>query len=114
VLEVHAEVGEVVAPLSPIVTLGDLDHPLVEVFVPPNSLSGIQRGAQVKVRTDALKAPLEGRVDYISLRTEFTPRYVFSDPERSRFMVRVRVRVEAPKHLMFAGVPAFLRFEEKP
>jgi hypothetical protein len=46
---------------------------------------------------------------------EFTPRYLFSEKERSNLVVRVRVRVEDPRHLLRAGVPAFVapNLEEK-
>ena len=53
--------------------------------------------------------PLSGKVEHIARRTEFTPRYLFSERERATLVVRVRVRVADPKEQLRAGVPAFVR-----
>ena len=52
---------------------------------------------------------LSGKVEHIARRTEFTPRYLFSEKERSTLVVRVRVRVDDSKEELRAGVPAFIR-----
>ncbi len=108
VLDVHVEAGETVAPGTPVVTVGDVAHPLVEVFVPQAELAGIQVGRAADVRIDALAKSLPGKVEYVARKTEFTPRYLFSDRERPNLVVRVRVRVDDPKREVFAGVPAFI------
>jgi hypothetical protein len=41
-------------------------------------------------------------------RTEFTPRYLFSEGERENLVLRVRVRIEDPKRELHGGVPAFV------
>jgi hypothetical protein len=50
---------------------------------------------------------LPGAVEWISPRTEFTPRFLFSDRERPNLVVRVRVRIDDPERRLHAGVPAF-------
>ncbi len=108
VLDVHIEAGETVAPGTPVVTVGDVTHPLVDVFVPQAELAGIHVGRAADVRIDALAKSLPGKVEYVARKTEFTPRYLFSDRERPNLVVRVRVRVDDPAHELFAGVPAFV------
>lgn len=108
VLEVHAKVGEVVAPGAPLATLADLDHPYVDVFVAQSAISQIQVGAPVWVRVDSLPKPIEGKVQRIGTKTEFTPRFLFSEKERANLVIRVRVRMADPGHQLRAGVPAFV------
>jgi HlyD family secretion protein len=108
VLDVHVELGEVVGAAAPVVTLADTAHPYVDVYVPQQHLRGIRVGAPATVRIDAEPQPLAGRVEDVARRTEFTPRYLFSEKERSNLVVRVRVRVDDPAGRLRAGVPAFV------
>jgi HlyD family secretion protein len=108
VLDVHVEQGEVVAPGAPVVTLADLDHPYVDVFVPQGEIASVKVGQPMTVRIDSLREPVRGSVERIGYKTEFTPRYLFSEKERANFVVRVRVRVDDPGHQLRAGVPAFV------
>jgi HlyD family secretion protein len=109
VLDVNFEQGEVVGAAAPVFTLANTQKPYVDVFVPEAEISGVSVGQGARVKIDALRAELGGRVEHIARRTEFTPRYLFSEKERATLVVRVRVRVDDPKELLRAGVPAFVR-----
>jgi HlyD family secretion protein len=111
VLDRHVEAGEVVGAGSPVFTVADPRRPYVDVFVPQQRLAGIRVGAGAQVRTDPVPGPLPGKVELVSPRTEFTPRFLFSDRERPNLVVRVRVRVEDTAGRLPAGVPAFVRIE---
>jgi len=112
VLEVHAELGEVLGIGAPMLTLGDTQHPYAEVFVPQGELAGIKVGGGAAVFIDTHPAPFHGTVENIARRTEFTPRYLFSARERPNLVVRVRVRVDDPEEKLFAGIPAFVKIEK--
>jgi HlyD family secretion protein len=109
VLDVNFEQGEVVAPAAPVVTLADPQRPYVDIFVPQSEISGVFVGEGAAVKIDALSQALTGKVEHIARRTEFTPRYLFSEKERATLVVRVRVRIADPKEQLRAGVPAFVR-----
>ena len=109
VLDVNLEQGEVVGAAAPVVTLADVQHPYVDVFVPEAEIARVSLGQTAKVKIDALSAELGGKVEHIARRTEFTPRYLFSENERATLVVRVRVRVDDPDERLRAGVPAFVR-----
>jgi HlyD family secretion protein len=111
VLELHVERGEVVAAGAPVVSLADTTRPYVDVFVPQGQLGGLRVGQAAHVRVDAEKTPFAGRVEHIARKTEFTPRYLFSEMERPNLVVRVRVRVEDPQERLHAGVPAFVTLD---
>jgi len=108
VLDVHLEPGELAGAGAPVVTLADTTHPYVEVFVPQADLAGIRAGVKATVHVDASKEALTGVVEHVGTRTEFTPRYIFSERERPNLVVRVRVRVDDPQKKTHAGVPAFV------
>lgn len=107
-LDVHVKVGEMVAPGAPAVTVADLSHPYVDMFVPQARMPEVSMGQPVRVKVDGLAQPVPGTVEHIYTRTEFTPRYLFSQTERPNLVVRVRVRIEDAKQQLHAGVPAFI------
>jgi len=109
VLQVHFELGEMAAIGTPMVTLADTTRPYADVFVPEAEIGGIRVGAPARVRVDAVAGELDGKVERISRRTEFTPRYLFSRGERVNLSIRVRVRIDDPRRVLHAGPPAFVR-----
>jgi HlyD family secretion protein len=113
VLDVHFEQGEVVGAAAPVVTLADTHHPYVDVFVPQAEISAVSVKQGARIQVDSLPGELSGQVEHIARRTEFTPRYLFSERERATLVVRVRVRVDDPKEQLRAGVPAFVRLGGK-
>jgi HlyD family secretion protein len=108
VLDVHVDPGEVVAPGTPVVTIGDTTHPYVDIFVPQHELAGVRVGARATVCVDSQVPLLGGVVEHVSRRTEFTPRFIFSPKERANLVVRARIRVADPQRTLHAGTPAFV------
>lgn len=108
VVRVVVERGEIVRPGVPIVTLIDPGHPYADVFVPQADIAGVAPGTVAEVHVDSLDEPVAGSVEYVERRTEFTPRFIFSEAERPNLMIRVRVRIDDPNQQLSAGVPAFV------
>lgn len=111
VSDVHVKPGEVVGAGTPVVTVADLTHPYVEVFVAEGSLAGIRVGTKASLSVDAVAHPFDGVVEHVATKTEFTPRYLFSDKERPNLVVRVRVRLDDPNAELHGGVPARVRLD---
>jgi HlyD family secretion protein len=112
VLDVHADPGEIIAAGAPVCTVADTRHPYADVFVPQQSVRDLRVGTPARVAVDAAPQSFAARVEDVGRRTEFTPRYLFSERERSQLVVRVRVRVDDPDEALHAGVPAFVTFGE--
>jgi len=112
VVDVHVEVGEMAAPLTPAVTLADLAHPYVDVFVPQARAHELQIGERMQVRVDGVASALTGSIEHIFPKTEFTPRFLFSEGERPNLVLRTRVRVDDPGRQLHAGVPAFVTMSD--
>ena len=107
VLVRQAELGEVVSPGTPIVTLADLDHLWVRVYVPETDLGKVHWGQAVDVRTDTYPDRIyHGRISFIASDAEFTPKSVQTEKERVTLVYRVKVDVENPNHELKPGMPA--------
>jgi HlyD family secretion protein len=111
VVDVNVEPGELAAIGTPVATIADVAHPYIDVFVPEGQLDGVRLGIKATVRVDSTATPIDGAIEYVSPKTEFTPRFLFSEQERPHLVVRVRVRAHDPEQRLHAGVPAFVRFE---
>ncbi|HTS71077.1 MAG TPA: efflux RND transporter periplasmic adaptor subunit [Terriglobia bacterium] len=103
----QAELGEVVVPGTPIITLADLDHLWVRVYVPETDLGKVHWDQAVDVRTDTYPDKVyRGRISFISSEAEFTPKSVQTEKERVTLVYRVKVEVENPNHELKPGMPA--------
>jgi HlyD family secretion protein len=107
VIDVHLDPDEFALVGVPIVTVADVNHPYVDVYVPQARVSTMQLGTKAHVRVDGRDEPYDGTVEYVSRETEFTPKFLFSERERPNLVIRVRVRIDAPAGDLQAGVPAF-------
>jgi HlyD family secretion protein len=107
VLVRQAELGEVVSPGSPVVTIADLDHLWVRVYLPETELGKLRFGDQVSITTDTYPGKhYTGRVAFISSEAEFTPKSVQTEKERVTLVYRVKVDVDNPTHELKPGMPA--------
>ena len=107
VLVRQAELGEVVSPGTPIVTLADLDHLWVRVYVPETDLGKVHWGQVVDVRTDTYPDKIyHGRISFVSSEAEFTPKSVQTEKERVTLVYRIKVDVENPNRELKPGMPA--------
>jgi HlyD family secretion protein len=107
ILTRQAELGEVVLPGTPIVTVADLDHLWVRVYVPETDLGKVHWGQAVEVRTDTYPDKIyRGRISFISSEAEFTPKSVQTEKERVTLVYRVKVDVENPNRELKPGMPA--------
>ncbi|MDR3674634.1 MAG: efflux RND transporter periplasmic adaptor subunit [Acidobacteriota bacterium] len=107
VLVRQAELGEVVSPGTPIVTLADLDHLWVRVYVPETDLGKVSLGQVVDVHTDSFPdKTYPGRISFISSEAEFTPKSVQTEKERVTLVYRVKVDLDNPRKELKPGMPA--------
>ena len=103
----QAELGEVMSAATPVVTLADLDHIWVRVYLPETDLGRMRWGQDVSVRTDTYPGKTyRGKVSFISSEAEFTPKSVQTDRERVTLVYRVKVDVENPNYELKPGMPA--------
>jgi HlyD family secretion protein len=103
----NAELGEVVAPNTPVVTVGDLDHVWLRAYVSETDLGRIRWGQPANIHTDSYPTKnYPGRISFISSKAEFTPKSVQTFKERVTLVYRIKIDVENPNHELKPGMPA--------
>lgn len=103
----QAELGEVVAPNTPVVTLGDLDHVWLRAYIPETELGRVHWGQAAVIRTDTYPGKTyNGRISFISEKAEFTPKSVQTFKERVTLVYRIKIDVDNPNHELKPGMPA--------
>ena len=107
VLVKQADVGEVVAPGSPILTLGDLDNVWLRAYIAETDLGRVRWGQEVSLQTDTFPDKIyRGRISFISSRAEFTPKSIETHQERVKLVYRIKISVENPNQELKPGMPA--------
>lgn len=102
-----AELGEVISPGAPIVSLYDLDHVWLRVYVPENLYGRIKIGQAVQVRVDSYpNVVFHGIVSEIASDAEFTPKSVQTEEERVKLVYGVKVNLDNRDHRLKPGMPA--------
>jgi HlyD family secretion protein len=105
VTEKLVEVGEVIAPRTPVAVVANLDDAWADVFVPEPAVPRLRLGQAAQLFTDAGGAPVAGTITYISPKAEFTPRNVQTAEERSKLVFRIRISVENTAGVLKQGMP---------
>ncbi|MBS0512690.1 MAG: efflux RND transporter periplasmic adaptor subunit [Proteobacteria bacterium] len=108
----QAEVGEVVVPGTPVVTIADLDHVWVRAYLNEKDLGRTRLGQEVTATTDSHPGKrYQGRISFIASKAEFTPKTVETHAERVTLVYRVKVDIANPSHELVPGMPADVRIE---
>ncbi len=107
VVEVRdAELGEVVATGTPVMTLADLEHVWMRAYVDEPDLARVRWGQPATIRTDARAGKTyHGRVSFVSSEAEFTPKSVETHKERVTLVYRIKIDLENPAHELKPGMP---------
>ena len=110
VLSHHIEPGEFVAPGTPIVTVGDLEHVWLRAYVDETDLGRVKVGQAAQVTADSYPEKVyEGRVSFIASQAEFTPKSVQTKKERVKLVYRIKITIANPDMELKAGMPADAR-----
>lgn len=106
----QAELGEVVAPGTPVATLADLDHVWLRAYLNERDLGRVRLGQAVEVRTDAFAdRSFPGRLAFVAAQAEFTPKSVETHAERVTLVYRVKIDLDNAGHWLLPGMPADAR-----
>jgi len=107
VLVKAADVGEVLAPGTSVVTVGDIDRPWLRAYIREQDLGRVKVGSQARVTTDSFPGKTyEGRVSFVSSEAEFTPKQIQTAEERVKLVYRVKIDIDNPRHELKSNMPA--------
>jgi len=107
VLAKAADPGEVLAPGTSVVTVGDIEHPWLRAYIREQDLGRVKLGAKANVTTDSFPGKVyNGRVSFISSEAEFTPKQIQTAEERVKLVYRIKIDIENPRHELKSNMPA--------
>jgi HlyD family secretion protein len=107
VLVKAADVGEVLAAGTTVVTIGDIDHPWLRAYINETDLGRIKLGTRARVTTDSYPGKeYEGRVSFIASEAEFTPKQIQTQEERVKLVYRIKIDLDNPNHELKSNMPA--------
>jgi HlyD family secretion protein len=108
----EAELGEVVIPGTPVVTLADLDHIWLRAYIAETDLGRIRWGQDATITTDTYPGKqYRGRISFISSSAEFTPKSVQTYKERVTLVYRIKIDIDNPNYELKPGMPADARID---
>ncbi len=111
----HAEVGEIVQPGAPILTIANLEEVTLTIYVPVRQIGLVKLGQEASVAVDSYPgATFTGRVVYLSSQAVFTPRNVQLKEERETMVFAVKIRLANPEQKLKLGMPADARIPVNP
>ena len=93
VIEKYVERGEFVSAGKPLFKMADTENMFIRAYVTSAQLENIKTGQKATVFADygnGGKKEYEGRVTWISSRSEFTPKTILTDDERADLVYAVK------------------------
>src|ERR1039458_9820312 len=107
VLVKAADVGEVLAPGTSVVTVGDIEHPWLRAYIREQDLGRVKLGDKVKVTTDSFHDKVyDGHISFISSDAEFTPKQIQTSEERVKLVYRIKIDIDNSRHELKSNMPA--------
>jgi HlyD family secretion protein len=108
VISHNFEVGDLIAPGSAVITVGDLEHPYAYVYISETDLPRVKTGMRADVSIDGMPGRVfAGTITEISNTAEFTPENVQTKEERIEYLVfRVKVQLTDTTGSLKPGLPA--------
>jgi HlyD family secretion protein len=90
-----------------VITLADIEHPWVYIFVPEPDMNKIKLGEQATISVDSFKdRKFIGKVSRIYEKAEYTPKFIQTEQERVNLVFKAKVSVENKDLALKPGSPA--------
>lgn len=116
VIEKYVERGEFVSAGKPLFKMADTENMFIRAYVTSAQLENIKTGQKATVFADygnGGKKEYEGRVTWISSRSEFTPKTILTDDERADLVYAVKVAIKGDGYMKMGMYGEVLFASEK-
>lgn len=97
ILEKYAEQGEFATVGKPLFKVADINNMYLRAYITSAQLKNVKIGQQVKVFADYgnnERQEYQGKVTWISSKSEFTPKTILTDDERADLVYAVKIAVK--------------------
>lgn len=101
------EIGEVVSPGMPVLTVADIGSAYMKAYVSESKLGKVKLGQIIKVKTDSYPDKIyEGKIYYISDSAEFTPKTLTTKEDRVKLVYEIKAELDNSNHELKQGMIA--------
>ncbi len=101
------QVGETATAGRPLLTIANLDHVTLVLYISVSQIGHVEIGQSVQVTVDSFPdRTFVGRVESIAAEAEFSPSYVQTEEDRVDLVFAVDVLIPNPDHALKPGMPA--------
>jgi len=112
ILSRNVEPGEYVQPGANALTMADINHLTITVYVPEDLYGKISLGMAAAMKVDSFPGQtFNAQVSYISDQAEYTPRNVQTVEGRSSTVYAIKLTVSDPQKQLKPGMPADVTFK---
>lgn len=106
VLVKSADVGEVLAAGTTVLTIGDIARPWLRGYIREQDLGRVKIGVKATITSDSYPDKrYVGKVSFIASEAEFTPKQIQTPEERARLVYRVKIDLENPRQELKLNMP---------
>ncbi len=106
VLVRYVERGELLAAGSPVCDIADLSLLWTKIYVEEQRLPFIKLGQNVRIKIDGIDdKTLEGRVSWISDKSEFTPKTILTEETKASLVFSAKIIVPNNNGILKIGMP---------
>ena len=115
VLQKYVERGEFVSTGKPLFKIADTENMYLRAYVTSTQLKDIKVGQKATVFADygnGEKKEYQGKVTWISTRSEFTPKTILTDDERADLVYAIKVAIKGDGYVKI-GMYGEVRFAER-
>lgn len=97
IVSTYAEAGEVTGSGHPLLKISDLEDVWLMAYFPGSKMASIQLGQKVRVKTlygGDVEREYEGKITWISSESQFTPKSIPTNDDRSNIVFAVKVSIK--------------------
>ncbi|MCA9734288.1 MAG: efflux RND transporter periplasmic adaptor subunit [Deferribacteres bacterium] len=101
----YFENGEAVMPLAPLVEVVHLSTVKVKIYISAQMLPVVKLNQAVAIRADGLTGDMQGRISWISPKSEFSPKSILTPETRASLVYAVEIEIDNPDAVLKHGMP---------
>jgi len=102
----YVERGELLSIGSPVCDIADLSLLWTKIYIEEKSLPFIKLGQNVRIKIDGIDdKTLEGRVSWISDKSEFTPKTILTEETKASLVFSAKIIVPNNNGILKIGMP---------
>ncbi len=107
------ETGEAIMQLNPVVEIINTKNMEMDIYVSETQLPEINLGQEVTINIDGTDKDLTGKIDWISPKSEFTPKTILTPETRTSLVYAVKIAIDNSDSILKHGMPVVVQLSNE-